>query len=91
MANIGFIGLGNMGGPMAEHLINANHQVKGFDVVPNCITKFEDSGGTATNHAAEAASDVDVIITMLPAGNDVRDVYLGEAGILNTINSTFIG
>jgi len=87
MANIGFIGLGNMGGPMAEHLINANHQVKGFDVVPNCITKFEDNGGTATNDAAEAASDVDVIITMLPAGNDVRDVYLGEAGILNTINS----
>ena len=87
MANIGFIGLGNMGGPMAEHLINANHQVKGFDLVPNCIKKFEDNGGTATNDAAEAASDVDVIITMLPAGNDVRDVYLGEAGILNTINS----
>ena len=87
MANIGFIGLGNMGGPMADHLINANHQVKGFDVVQNCITKFEDNGGTATNSAAEAASDVDVIITMLPAGNDVRDVYLGEAGILNTINS----
>ena len=87
MANIGFIGLGNMGGPMAEHLINANHQVKGFDLVPSCMTKFEDNGGTAANDAAETASDVDVIITMLPAGNDVRDVYLGEAGILNTINS----
>ena len=40
MANIGFIGLGNMGGPMATHLINADHQVKGFDVVPNCVGKF---------------------------------------------------
>ena len=87
MANIGFIGLGNMGGPMAAHLINANHKVKGFDVVPSCITRFENNGGTAANDAVDAGLDVDLIVTMLPAGNDVRDVYLGKEGILNTTNS----
>ena len=87
MAKIGFIGLGNMGGPMAAHLINANHQVKGFDVVPGCITRFKDKGGLVAKDITDAASDVDIIITMLPAGNDVRDVYLGTSGILESTNS----
>ena len=76
MAKIGFIGLGNMGGPMAAHLINANHQVKGFDVESGCITRFKDKGGLVAKDITDAASDVDIVITMLPAGNDVRDVYL---------------
>ena len=87
MAKIGFIGLGNMGGPMAAHLINAKHQVKGFDVVSGCITRFTDKGGLVAKDVTDAASDVDIIITMLPAGNDVRDVYLGTFGILQTTNS----
>ena len=86
MTNIGFIGLGNMGGPMAKHLINANHQVKGFDLVPDCISRFENSGGTAAKDVADASTDVEIIITMLPAGKDVRDVYLGEAGVLASCN-----
>ena len=86
MANIGFIGLGNMGGPMAKHLINANHQVKGFDLVPDCISRFENSGGTVAKDVADASTDVEIIITMLPAGKDVRDVYLGEAGVLASSN-----
>ena len=86
MANIGFIGLGNMGGPMAKHLINANHQVKGFDLVPDCISRFENSGGTAARDVFDATTDVEIIITMLPAGKDVRDVYLGEAGVLASSN-----
>ena len=87
MAKIGFIGLGNMGGPMAAHLINAKHQVKGFDVVSGCITRFKDKGGLAAKDVTDAASDVDIIITMLPAGKDVRDVYLGTSGILQSTNS----
>ena len=87
MAKIGFIGLGNMGGPMAAHLINAKHQVKGFDVVSGCITRFKDKGGLVAKDVTDAASDVDIIITMLPAGNDVRDVYLGTSGILQSTNS----
>ena len=86
MANIGFIGLGNMGGPMAKHLINANHQVKGFDIIHDCIRKFKNSGGTAAKDICDASKDADVIITMLPAGKDVRKVYLGESGILGSIN-----
>lgn len=88
MANIGFIGLGNMGGPMAANLINAGHQVKGFDVVADCIERFAAAGGSPVDNISEAASDVDVVITMLPAGKHVRDVYLGDVGILASANST---
>ncbi|MFP6713219.1 MAG: 3-hydroxyisobutyrate dehydrogenase [Rhodospirillales bacterium] len=88
MANIGFIGLGNMGGPMAANLINADHQVKGFDVVSDCLARFKASGGTLADNVSDAVADVDFVITMLPAGKHVRDVYLGEAGILASRNST---
>jgi 3-hydroxyisobutyrate dehydrogenase len=83
MSTIGFIGLGNMGGPMARNLVAAGHSVKGFDAVPAAIEAARDSGIEAAESAAAAARGVDVVITMLPAGEHVRDVYLGAGEVLS--------
>ena len=82
MATIGFIGLGNMGGPMAGNLVKAGHTVKGFDVVPAAVQAAETTGVMVASSIAAAAGDVDVVITMLPAGEHVRQVYTGDNGIL---------
>jgi 3-hydroxyisobutyrate dehydrogenase len=83
MATIGFIGLGNMGGPMAGNLVKAGHDVKGFDLVPASVKAAEKAGVIAVRSIAEAARDVDVVITMLPAGEHVRQVYMGEGGVFS--------
>jgi 3-hydroxyisobutyrate dehydrogenase len=83
MATIGFIGLGNMGGPMAGNLVKAGHKVKGFDLVPASVKAAEKAGVAAVPGIAEAARDVDVVITMLPAGEHVRQVYMGEGGVFS--------
>ena len=92
MASVGFIGLGNMGGPMAVNLIKAGHQVKGYDLSDAAIAAFTEHGGQSVGAASEAAADVDVVITMLPAGAHVRAVYLGEDGVVATARpgTTFI-
>lgn len=82
MATIGFIGLGNMGAPMAANLLKAQHQVTGFDMVAAPLSNLELQGGKAAASAAEAAMAGDVVITMLPAGPQVRAVYLGPDGII---------
>jgi 3-hydroxyisobutyrate dehydrogenase len=84
MTTIGFIGLGNMGQPMARNLVNAGHRVKGFDLVEQAVGAFVDNGGLRAASVAEAASDVEVVITMLPAGEHVRGVYLEDDGILSS-------
>jgi 3-hydroxyisobutyrate dehydrogenase len=82
MATIGFIGLGNMGAPMAANLVKAGHQVTGFDIVAGRAEALAAKGGRAAATAAEAAAAGEVVITMLPAGPEVRAVYLGNGGIL---------
>jgi len=82
MAKIGFIGLGNMGAHMAANLMKAGHEVKGFDVVPALMEQFAKGGGGKAASVAEAASGVDTVVTMLPAGAHVRDVYTGDNGVL---------
>src|SRR5271166_3553073 len=82
MATIGFIGLGNMGAPMAANLVKAGHQVSGFDIVADRAGALAAKGGRAVATAAEAAVAGEIVITMLPAGRDVRSVYLGDAGVL---------
>ena len=82
MATIGFIGLGNMGAPMAANLVKAGHQVTGFDLVPSAMEALATKGGQAAASAAEAAAAGDIVITMLPAGPQVRSVYLDEGGVL---------
>ena len=82
MAKVGFIGLGNMGGPMARNLIKAGHALTVFDLAPAAVKAATDAGATAAKSAVEAARDADVVVTMLPAGKHVAAVYLGENGIL---------
>jgi 3-hydroxyisobutyrate dehydrogenase len=82
MTTIGFIGLGNMGAPMAANLVKAGHQLTGFDLAPGPVAALAASGGRAARTAAEAATSGDVVITMLPAGPEVRQVYLDKGGIL---------
>ncbi len=82
MTRIGFIGLGNMGGPMAANLVKAGHTVAGFDVMPDAVTRFAAAGGATAKSAAEAAANADVIVTMLPAGAHVREIYLGDKGLI---------
>src|SRR5438105_1428410 len=82
MATIGFIGLGNMGAPMAAKLVKAGHRVTGFDLVPGAVEALTVKGGDAAASAAEAAAAGDIVITMLPASPQVRSVYLDEDGIL---------
>jgi 3-hydroxyisobutyrate dehydrogenase len=86
MARIGFIGLGNMGLPMAQNLIKAGHQVEGVDVNPAAIEKLKAAGGVGVETAKIAAARADVVITMLPSGKEVRDIYLGAGGIVEDAN-----
>ena len=82
MAKIGFIGLGNMGLPMAKNLINADHDVIGFDLVEECMSNLVDAGGRSGKQLEDCVSDVNVVITMLPEGKHVDAVY--NNGILGT-------
>jgi 3-hydroxyisobutyrate dehydrogenase len=87
MARIGFIGLGNMGLPMAQNLIKAGHQVEGVDVSQAATDKLKAAGGAVAETAKIAASRADVVITMLPAGQHVREVYLDAGGIIENANA----
>jgi 3-hydroxyisobutyrate dehydrogenase len=87
MARIGFIGLGNMGLPMAQNLIKAGHQVEGFDVYGAAVEKLKAAGGAGVESARMAVARADVVITMLPSGNEVREVYLGAGGALESANA----
>ena len=82
MARIGFIGLGNMGLPMALNLLKAGHAVTGFDVSQAQAGKLTAAGGKGAGSVADATSGAEIVITMLPAGKEVREVYLGDKGVL---------
>jgi 3-hydroxyisobutyrate dehydrogenase len=82
MAVIGFIGLGNMGGPMAANLVKAGHDVRGFDLSADSLDRFAQAGGKTAASAAEAAAGADVVVTMLPAGKHVRSVYMDDGGLI---------
>ena len=79
MKKIAFIGLGNMGGPMAANLLKAGFEVKVFDLVPAAIDALVAQGAIASATASEAATDVDAVVTMLPAGKHVKMLYLGTS------------
>ena len=85
MANIGFIGLGNMGSPMASNLLKAGHSVRAFDLVDSARQVIAKEGGESCDSAITAVDGVDVVISMLPASEHVEDLYLGDEGLLTTI------
>ena len=72
---IAFLGLGNMGGPMAANLISAGHAVRGFDPVPAAAAAAAANGATVFDSTVEAVTEADVVITMLPNGDIVRRCY----------------
>lgn len=83
MATIGFIGLGNMGGPMAVNLAKAGHKVKAFDLSKEAVERAVAAGCTAAASASDAGTGVEVVVSMLPAGKHVKAVYAGEGGIFS--------
>ena len=85
MATIGFIGLGNMGGPMAVNLVKAGHSVKVFDLVADNVAKVVAEGASAAATAADVVSDVEFVISMLPAGKHVKSLFISENGITKHI------
>jgi len=85
MATIGFIGLGNMGAPMAANLVKAGHRVRGYDMNAAAVQKLTSVGVEAAANASEATRDADVVITMLPAGEHVREVWLHQGGLIEAV------
>jgi len=77
MGPIGFIGLGNMGGPMAANLVKAGYEVKGYDLQPALLLAAGRTGVVLAASAADAVAEAEIVITMLPAGRHVTELYEG--------------
>lgn len=86
MANVAFIGLGNMGGPMAANLVKAGHSVTVFDLVEAAMDAVVAQGAKKSSSALEALASADTVITMLPAGKHVAGLYLGDEGLIAKAN-----
>ncbi|MBU1311686.1 MAG: 3-hydroxyisobutyrate dehydrogenase [Gammaproteobacteria bacterium] len=85
MAKVAFIGLGNMGGPMAINLLKAGHAVTAFDLSAAALAQVKAEGAAVATSAAEAVVGAEFIISMLPAGKHVLGLYLGEQGVVAQI------
>ena len=83
--HIAFIGVGNMGNPMADQLVKAGKEVKAFDVSPEVIKIAKESGLNVVSTIDELLDGASTVISMLPEGKHVRSLYLGDKGILNKI------
>src|SRR5829696_918018 len=75
MTRVAFIGLGNMGGGMAARQAQAGREVMAFDLSAGALDKAKEAGCSAAGSVAEAVKSVDAVVTMLPAGPHVRQVY----------------
>ncbi|MDE0758060.1 MAG: 3-hydroxyisobutyrate dehydrogenase, partial [Pseudomonadales bacterium] len=90
MKKIGFIGLGNMGGPMACNLLKAQYEVAVYDIVPSLLESISEQGGIACKSAAEVLCGADLVISMLPASQHVESLYLGDEGIMPLIDTSSV-
>jgi 3-hydroxyisobutyrate dehydrogenase len=88
MANVAFIGLGNMGGPMATNLVKAGHAVVVFDLSQAACDQMQEEGASVAGSAVEAAVGMDYVISMLPAGKHVAGIYLGDEGLLSKLDDS---
>ncbi|MDF2903363.1 MAG: garR, partial [Bacillus sp. (in: firmicutes)] len=84
MKKIGFIGLGIMGKPMALNLIKAGHSVTVCDINQEAVKSLVNEGAIAASSPKEVGENSDIIITMLPANKHVKEVVLGENGIIKS-------
>ncbi|CAH3124513.1 unnamed protein product [Pocillopora meandrina] len=82
---IGFIGLGNMGGPMAKNLLNAGHEILVHDIFSEAVVDLKQLGAATATTPSEVASKATTIVTMLPSSPNVKEVYCGESGILSSV------
>ncbi len=87
MAKVAFIGLGNMGGPMATNLVKAGHDVTVFDLSQPACEQLRAAGATVADSARSAATGADYVLSMLPAGKHVAATYLGDDGLLVQLDS----
>lgn len=88
MAKIGFIGLGNMGGPMACNLVKAGHSVTVFDLSADAMAHLATQGAQTASAVKQVCEGADYVISMLPAGKHVRAIYCGENGLINHLDTT---
>lgn len=82
MTAIAFIGLGNMGGPMAANLAKAANKVAAFDLAKDALARAKDAGCAIAGGVADGVKDADIVVTMLPAGKHVRAVYTNADGVI---------
>lgn len=82
MTKIGFIGLGNMGGPMAANLAKAGHDVTATDLSIGAIDRAVAAGCRRGETVAATVADADIVVSMLPAGKHVRSVYTDDYGVI---------
>lgn len=78
--SIAFIGLGNMGAPMAENLLKAGYRLSVYDLSEAATQRLQQAGARVADSPKDATSNAQVVISMLPAGKHVHSVYLGESG-----------
>lgn len=85
MTNIAMIGLGNMGSGMCSNLVKAGHSVSAYDLNPEAIRVAIEGGAKGATSIADAVGDAEIVVTMLPAGKHVLEVYFGEGGIITAV------
>ncbi|MCW8195949.1 3-hydroxyisobutyrate dehydrogenase [Proteobacteria bacterium 005FR1] len=85
MSRIAFVGLGNMGGPMAANLLKAGHELTVYDLSAAAVDAAVKAGAESADSLAAVVSGAEYVITMLPAGKHVEAVYLGDEGVLNAV------
>src|SRR5689334_17570803 len=83
--SVAFIGLGNMGGPMARNVARAGFSIAVFDKSAAAMAKLEDTSCRRATSPADAAREADIIVTILPTTQNVRDVLFGDKGAAHTI------
>lgn len=86
MTNIAFIGLGNMGGPMAENLIKAGHNLTVYDLNKDVVEKVVKAGAKSADSAVSAVTNANVVISMLPNGSIVKSLFTGKKGLVHHLS-----
>ncbi|HZX27929.1 MAG TPA: NAD(P)-binding domain-containing protein, partial [Telluria sp.] len=85
MTHIAFIGLGNMGRPMALNLVRKGFSLKVFDLSAEAMQSLDEAGAEVATSAADCVAGADIVLSMLPASHHVEGLYLGENGLLTQL------